>query len=196
MLKLHDTCGVNNLHGVPGIISGIISILACYFADESIYGPSLYLLFPQSAPEAGSDRLSELQRQLPQIEAGQGRTMTTQALIQLACILITLTSALVGGLLTGEFYKRKRKLLTVYFHQASFLTSRVYFIPCESLSSTTTNFFGTFPRTSRTTTRTRRRRAWRPPSLTFQWPEFIHKGNKVIERLSLWRHRLRVRVFW
>lgn len=45
-LKLHDTCGVNNLHGMPGIISGVLSIIFCYMATEEIYGPSLYIMFP------------------------------------------------------------------------------------------------------------------------------------------------------
>ena len=38
-LRLHDTCGVNNLHGMPGIISGIASIFMVLFATEDVYGP-------------------------------------------------------------------------------------------------------------------------------------------------------------
>ena len=38
-LKLHDTCGVNNLHGMPGIISGLASIFMILFATEDVYGP-------------------------------------------------------------------------------------------------------------------------------------------------------------
>ena len=39
------------------------------------YGPSLYLIFPSCAPLAGTAELSEVQRILPQIEAGEGRSV-------------------------------------------------------------------------------------------------------------------------
>jgi hypothetical protein len=38
-VRLHDTCGVHNLHGLPGLISGLASIAVCAFATEDIYGP-------------------------------------------------------------------------------------------------------------------------------------------------------------
>ena len=38
-IKLHDTCGVNNLHGIPGVLSGLASILMVVLANEQIYGP-------------------------------------------------------------------------------------------------------------------------------------------------------------
>ena len=43
-LKLHDSCGVNNLHGMPGVISGLASIMMAGLADEETYGPR-YVLF-------------------------------------------------------------------------------------------------------------------------------------------------------
>ena len=39
-LKLHDTCGVHNLHGMPGVISGLGSVLAAGIATEELYGVS------------------------------------------------------------------------------------------------------------------------------------------------------------
>lgn len=36
--KLHDTCGVNNLHGIPGVISGLASVLVAAFACREGYG--------------------------------------------------------------------------------------------------------------------------------------------------------------
>lgn len=37
-LKIHDTCGVNNLHGMPGLISGFGAILAAGLATKDLYG--------------------------------------------------------------------------------------------------------------------------------------------------------------
>jgi ammonium transporter Rh len=35
---LYDTCGVHNLHGIPGILGGIVSaIVAAAFKHESSY---------------------------------------------------------------------------------------------------------------------------------------------------------------
>ena len=101
-LKLHDTCGVNNLHGMPGIISGLLSCVICYLATEDSYGPSLYLLFPRRAPIEGSGELVALNEQLDgQIEAGDGRTASEQALMQLAALVITIVLSLVSGAVTG-----------------------------------------------------------------------------------------------
>ncbi len=37
-LKLHDTCGVNNLHGMPGILSGLGGIICAAIATKETYG--------------------------------------------------------------------------------------------------------------------------------------------------------------
>ena len=99
---LHDTCGVNNLHGMPGLISGLLSIAACYFATENIYGPSLYMIFPHSAPKEGSSQLTALQNEFPDlVEAGENRSMEYQALMQFAALAITLCLSTICGGLTG-----------------------------------------------------------------------------------------------
>ena len=38
-LKLHDTCGINNLHGMPGVISGVAAVVMAAIATEDVYGP-------------------------------------------------------------------------------------------------------------------------------------------------------------
>lgn len=37
-LKIHDTCGVNNLHGMPGIIAGIAGAIVAALATTKDYG--------------------------------------------------------------------------------------------------------------------------------------------------------------
>lgn len=37
-LHIHDTCGVNNLHGMPGIVAGLGGIVVTYLASEDQYG--------------------------------------------------------------------------------------------------------------------------------------------------------------
>ena len=36
--NMHDSCGVNNLHGMPGIFSTLLSALFCGIATEETYG--------------------------------------------------------------------------------------------------------------------------------------------------------------
>ena len=118
-VNLHDSCGVNNLHGVPGVLGGLFSVAMTAIATEEVYGPALYLVMPNMAPSAENEtRLAELQAKLPSIEAGEGRTAWTQvtsdwpgiidealimhqALMQLASLGVTMAMAVVGGLITG-----------------------------------------------------------------------------------------------
>jgi len=40
-LKLHDTCGIANLHFLPGFIGGLIGCLIAGVTPESMYGEDL-----------------------------------------------------------------------------------------------------------------------------------------------------------
>ena len=100
--NLHDSCGVHNLHGMPGVLGGLLSAVFCYMADSATYGPALYVIMGNLAPEEGQEVLAEAQAALPgQVEAGPGHTASYQATIQLTALGITLAVAIVGGLVTG-----------------------------------------------------------------------------------------------
>ncbi|KAL1426364.1 hypothetical protein MTO96_003373 [Rhipicephalus appendiculatus] len=85
-LRLHDTCGVNNLHGMPGILAGITSAVIAASATEDEYNYSLYTLYPARAPTENSTELSQVLYYTVEVVAGEGRTAGTQALYQLAAM--------------------------------------------------------------------------------------------------------------
>ncbi len=45
-LRIHDTCGVNNLHGMPAILSAIFSAIYAALANKENYKDSLTEIFP------------------------------------------------------------------------------------------------------------------------------------------------------
>lgn len=49
-LRIHDTCGVNNLHGVPAILSAIFSAFYASIASVDNYKDSLADIFPAMLP--------------------------------------------------------------------------------------------------------------------------------------------------
>lgn len=99
---IQDTCGVNNLHGMPAILSAIASAIAAGVASIETqgskvgYGNSLYFVFPGRAPVNVSDSLAILN-----VQPGTGRTAGTQAGYQLAFMCSSVGISLFGGILTG-----------------------------------------------------------------------------------------------
>jgi len=77
-LKLHDTCGVINLHGIPGVMGGLISAIVAVRAGDT-FGDSLNPTYPFTT----------------------GRTPQVQAGYQLAGLCIALGIAITTGLFTG-----------------------------------------------------------------------------------------------
>ncbi|XP_074112481.1 rhesus blood group-associated glycoprotein Rh50 isoform X1 [Cotesia typhae] len=98
-LRIHDTCGVHNLHGIPGVVAGIFGALMAVIASEDKYSDSLYQVFPVRAP-SGGERLIEL-KELG-IDAGFDRTAGHQAAYQLLALIVTLVTAIVSGVITGN----------------------------------------------------------------------------------------------
>lgn len=87
-LKLDDTCGVHNLHGMPGIIGGIAGTIAAATAGDDIDGVDAAVLYPARGP--GLDR-----------SAGE------QAGYQFLALLITLFISILSGALTGKIVSLK-----------------------------------------------------------------------------------------
>ena len=76
--RLHDTCGVHNLHGMPAIIASITGIAGTATASQDLYGQNFTDVFPQGA---------------------------NQPYYQAAAAVVTLGIAIPAGLLTGWFLK-------------------------------------------------------------------------------------------
>ena len=78
---LHDTCGVNNLHGIPGIIGGLSGAISALFTSDELYGDNIQNVFP----------------------AMDGtRSNKEQGLYQFIALLTTIFISISGGLLTGK----------------------------------------------------------------------------------------------
>ncbi|XP_075396508.1 ammonium transporter Rh type B isoform X1 [Tenrec ecaudatus] len=83
--KIQDTCGVHNLHGMPGILGALLGVLVTALATHDAYGDGLESVFPL-------------------IAQGQ-RSATSQAVYQLGGLLVTLMFASVGAGLGGLLLK-------------------------------------------------------------------------------------------
>lgn len=79
--KVQDTCGVHNLHGMPGVLGALLGALGAWLATHNAYGEGLEEVFP--------------------LVAGGHRSATSQAVYQLFGLFVTLTFAFVGGALSG-----------------------------------------------------------------------------------------------
>ncbi|CAH3176960.1 unnamed protein product [Porites evermanni] len=105
-LRVHDTCGVNSLHGIPGILGAIAGAISASIANYTNYKTSLYTIFPARAPVLNSTQYFELVKFNPQASDGLKWTADKQAVFQLAALVITLALAIFGGLLTGIIVKQ------------------------------------------------------------------------------------------
>eukprot|EP01059_Diplonema_ambulator_P001649 TRINITY_DN113_c0_g1_i6.p1 TRINITY_DN113_c0_g1~~TRINITY_DN113_c0_g1_i6.p1 ORF type:complete len:488 (+),score=193.20 TRINITY_DN113_c0_g1_i6:45-1466(+) len=82
---LHDTCGVLNLHGMPGLLGGVSGAITAASAGKSLYGHDVGSVFPARANGA--------------------RSASYQGWMQAACLFTTLGIAIAGGLFGGYMMK-------------------------------------------------------------------------------------------
>lgn len=102
-LKIHDTCGVNNLHGMPALMAGITGAIVVSMADSKTYGTTLYRQFPAMAPSSGNDTDWSIMGLEP--EPGKGRSAGQQAGYQIIALVVTVVIAIVSGLIVGVILK-------------------------------------------------------------------------------------------
>ena len=76
-----DTCGVMNLHGIPGIIGGVAGGISASTAGSGVYGDRIESIFPAMGTN--------------------GRSAADQAGFQFACLLTSLVLSTLGGSLAG-----------------------------------------------------------------------------------------------
>ncbi|GIX81701.1 ammonium transporter Rh type B [Caerostris extrusa] len=101
-LNIHDTCGVNNLHGMPGILAGLVSIVVASMAREDNYGLSLYQLYPARSPAENTTEFQNIHSVLSGVAPGYGWSERNQVCAQVEALFTTLASAMAGGIVTGE----------------------------------------------------------------------------------------------
>ncbi|KAM7054356.1 ammonium transporter Rh type B [Molossus nigricans] len=75
--KVQDTCGVHNLHGMPGVLGALLGVLVAALATHEAYKDGLQSVFP--------------------LVATVQRSATSQAMYQLLGLFVTLIFASVGG---------------------------------------------------------------------------------------------------
>lgn len=87
-LGLHDTCGVHNLHGMPGILGGLAGTVSAAVASDDEYGLEIGKIF----------------------EARGGpnpRSASEQAGYQIAALGVTLAISITSGLIVGWIIRQK-----------------------------------------------------------------------------------------
>jgi ammonium transporter Rh len=95
------------LHGMPGVLAGIVGALVALFASRERYGGNrLYTFYPARTPSINSTDFSQFNlKDTIFYEGGDGRSASSQAWYQLAAIGVTLIIAIVGGVITGFVMK-------------------------------------------------------------------------------------------
>jgi len=102
---VHDTCGVHNLHGMPGVLGAICGAISAAAAGDSAYGQDISTIWAARAAD------------------GDNRSAGEQAAFQLLALIITLAFSILGGMLTGLVVNLMRGSVDAplhYFHDGEY----------------------------------------------------------------------------
>uniref|UniRef100_A0A8C9SXW3 Rh family B glycoprotein n=1 Tax=Scleropages formosus TaxID=113540 RepID=A0A8C9SXW3_SCLFO len=115
-LKIQDTCGVHNLHGMPGILGAVVGAVTASLATREVYGDGSVLALRRLSPRrvyvsvcvqhvSLTSRLSSsMEDVFPEIYAGNF-SASEQGVRQAISLAVTLGMALVGGVIVGFILK-------------------------------------------------------------------------------------------
>lgn len=84
-MGIFDTCGVHNLHGMPGVLGGLVGTISAATVGDSAYGENIGSIY--AARKDGARSASE------------------QASMQILALLVTMGMAIAGGLVTAAIVK-------------------------------------------------------------------------------------------
>merc|ERR1719238_1930591 len=96
-MGLDDTCGIHNLHGMPGIIGAVGGAISAMAAGDTLYGVNVGTVFPRRAPVPPNATAAEKHQ--------FGLSAAEQMGIQFAALCVTLGISIVGGIITGLIIK-------------------------------------------------------------------------------------------
>ncbi|CAF3018761.1 unnamed protein product [Rotaria sp. Silwood2] len=106
LIRIHDTCGVHYLHGIPGFIAGIAGIIVASIPERSGF----------------QDHLTNLC-----LTGGLQRSSNIQVAYQAAALVLTLAMAIVGGLFAGALLR-----LPIFAQKTQYFDDEVHWhIPDE-----------------------------------------------------------------
>lgn len=94
-LGMHDSVGVVALHGMPGVVAGLAAMFASFRTSTDVYGTHIGELFPARAP-ANATVAAALG-----LAPGKDWSAGSQGAHQLAALVVALSIAVVGGLVTA-----------------------------------------------------------------------------------------------
>ncbi|XP_050824807.1 ammonium transporter Rh type C isoform X2 [Gopherus flavomarginatus] len=86
-LHIQDTCGIHNLHAMPGLIGGIVGAVTAATATEEVYGKEGLI--------SAFDFTGDYKDRTPSVQGG----------FQAAGIFVSLAMALAGGAIVGAILK-------------------------------------------------------------------------------------------
>lgn len=103
---LHDTCGIHNLHGMPGILGAVGGAISAALAGDShVVGDNVNNIFPFRAPS--TEAAARLQGWVDPVTnmtltLGEDRTALEQGGFQMAALGVALALAIAGGFFAGK----------------------------------------------------------------------------------------------